>query len=64
VNIESADFDDDDDTRPSQFVTVHRDVIHMLVQRCDNLEGEMQVLQRKTDKLLKIALNSVKEQEV
>ncbi|CAM4834770.1 unnamed protein product [Rotaria magnacalcarata] len=60
-----AEVDDceDENTQPSRPVTVDRNTLDKLVGHCSMLENEVRTLQSKTDKLLKIALVSVKNQQ-
>ncbi|CAM4965137.1 unnamed protein product [Rotaria socialis] len=58
-----VDDSEDENTQPSRPVTVDQNTLEKLVGHCSMLENEVRTLQSKTDKLLKIALVSVKNQQ-
>ncbi|CAF4111990.1 unnamed protein product [Rotaria magnacalcarata] len=54
---------DNENSPPSNHVSVAQHSIEKLVERCTSLENEMKALQTKTDKLLKITLITAKKDQ-
>ena len=55
---------DDEHTCHSPLISVDQNTLVMLVEQCGALEQEMCTLNIKTDKILKVALSSVKNEQV
>jgi hypothetical protein len=56
--------DEDENDRSARLVTVDQNTLDILIERYNVLENQMQTLHCKTDKILKIALNSNNNDQV
>ncbi|CAF3094922.1 unnamed protein product, partial [Rotaria sp. Silwood2] len=56
-------YGEEENVRPVQLVDSHKNILDVILERCNYLEREMRSLQCKTDKLIKIALTSAKNDQ-
>ncbi|CAF3129620.1 unnamed protein product [Rotaria sp. Silwood2] len=63
VNIQS-DQCEEEFTRPTRLITVDENLLHLLLERSDFMENEIRTLNYTTNQILKIARQSLKDQEL